>query len=90
MPHYAHINENNIVTNVIVAEESFIHSGLVGDPRNWIKTSFHTRGNWHPDNKPLRKNYAGVGYTYNKELDAFIAPKPAPEAVLNTETGLWE
>ena len=90
MPHYANIDDNNIVTQVIVADKSFIHSGAVGDPRKWIETSYNTKGNQHPEGTPLRKNYAGVGYVYNVQLDAFIPPKPDNASVLNTETGLWE
>ena len=77
MSHYAQIDENNIVINVIVAEEDFIQSGSVGDPNSWIQTSYNTYGNVHQlGGTPLRKNYAGIGYTYDSILDAFIPPKP--------------
>lgn len=96
MSHFAHINEANIVDQVIVAEQDFIDSGAVGDPVNWIQTSYNTRGDIHygEDGQPdggvaLRKNYAGIGYSYDPELDAFIPPKPYPSWVLDTETGLW-
>ena len=92
MSHYAKI-ENNIVTQVIVADEDFV-SGLAG---TWIQTSYNTHGGVHygpnglPDNGiALRKNYAGIGYTYDSELDAFIAPKPYDSWHLNTTTCLWE
>ena len=87
MSHYAKV-ENGIVTNVIVAEQDFIDT--LPDKDTWIQTSYNTYGNTHPENRPLRMNYAGIGYTYDNVLDAFIAPKPTPEAILNTSTGLWE
>jgi len=85
MSHFALI-ENDTVTQVIVAEQEFVDT-LEGE---WIQTSYRTYGNEHPENRPLRKNYAGIGYTYNRELDAFIPPKPGNEYTLNTTTGLWE
>ena len=83
MSHFAEISgSNNIVTRVIVAEQDFINS-IEG---TWIQTSYNTRGGVHygdvsgsyvPDGGvALRKNYAGVGYTYNSGSDAFIAPQP--------------
>lgn len=89
MAHYAKV-ENGIVTEVIVADEDFIKSGYAGDPALWIQTSYNTQGNVHLlGGTPLRKNYAGVGYSYNEELDAFIPPKPFNSWLLNEETGLW-
>jgi hypothetical protein len=98
MSHFAKV-ENGIVTQVIVAEQDFIDTGLVGNPLNWIKTSYNTRGGIHyePNSKTpredqsgaLRKNYAGIGYTYDVERDAFIAPKPYPSWTLDEETCLW-
>ena len=91
MAHFAQINQDNIVTQVIVAEQDFINTGLVGDPSTWIQTSYNTFGGQHKfGGTPLRKNYAGAGYLYTPELDAFIAPKPFESWVLNTETCLWE
>ena len=82
MSHFAKI-ENGIVTQVIVAEQDFINSGLVGDPSQWIQTSYNTLGGVHygsdgqPDNGiALRGNYAGVGYTYDSANDVFYAPRP--------------
>lgn len=80
MAHFAKV-ENNIVTQVIVAEQEFIDSGAVGDPSSWIQTSYN--GN-------IRKNYAGIGYIYNPDLDAFIPPQPFPSWVLNETTASWE
>ena len=76
MSHFAQV-ENGIVTHVIVAEQDFIDSGAVGDPATWIQTSYNTYAGQHPEGRPLRKNYAGIGYTYDSVRDAFIAPKPA-------------
>lgn len=80
MAHFAKI-ENNIVTQVIVAEQEFIDSGAVGDPASWVQTSYN--GN-------IRNTYAGICYTYNPDLDAFIAPKPFPSWVLNETTASWQ
>lgn len=91
MGHFAQIDENNIVVQVIVAEQDFIDSGVVGDPSKWIQTSYNTRGGEHVlGGTPLRKNYAGIGYTYDKKLDAFIPPKPYDSWKLNKKTGLWD
>ena len=87
MSHFAEISgSNNIVTRVIVAEQDFINSGAVGASSNWVQTSYNTHGGVHygdvsgsyaPDGGvALRKNYAGIGYTYNSGSDAFIAPQP--------------
>ena len=81
MSHFAKIDSNNIVTEVIVAEQDFINSGAVGDSFLWVQTSY---------NNNFRKNYAGVGYTYDSALDAFIPPQPYPSWVLNEYTCLWE
>lgn len=89
MAHYAKV-ENGIVTEVIVADADFINSGYVGSPALWIQTSYNTQGNVHLlGGTPLRKNYAGIGYSYNEELDAFIPPKPFNSWLLNEDTGLW-
>lgn len=80
MSHFAQIDENNIVVQVIVAEQDFIDSGAVGDPRRWIQTSYNTLEGKHlAGGTPLRKNYAGIGYKYDAERDAFIPPHPRPE-----------
>lgn len=85
MTHFAKI-ENDIVTQVIVAEQDFIDS----QPGEWIQTSYNTRGGQHPEGRPLRKNYAGIGYSYDREKDVFIPPKPFPSWILNDETCLWD
>ena len=79
------------VTQVIVAEPDFFNTFVDSSPGEWIQTSYNTIGNAHTQGgTPLRGNYAGVGYTYNRENDVFIAPKPTESATLNTETWLWE
>lgn len=92
MAHFAEIDPNtNIVLRVIVAEQDFINSGAVGDSFRWIQTSYNTFGGVHKNGGyPLRKNYAGVGFTYDKTKDAFIAPQPFPSWTLNETTCLWE
>lgn len=91
MAHFAQIDENNIVTNVIVAEQDFIDSGAVGDPSKWIQTSYNTYGGVHKlGGTPLRKNYAGIGYTYDSQRDAFIPPCPYASWILNEDTCMHE
>ena len=92
MAHFAKV-VNNIVEQVIVAEQDFIDSGAVGNPENWIQTSYNTYGGVHKlGGTPFRKNFAGVGFTYNIEKDAFIPPKPLQYEswVLNEEKCIWE
>jgi hypothetical protein len=91
MAHYAQIDENNIVTRVIVAEQEFIDSGAVGDPATWIQTSYNTRNGHHMLNgTPLRANYAGIGFIYHPVHNIFSPPSPHPSHTLNTTTGQWE
>ena len=87
MSHFAKV-ENGIVTQVIVAEQDVIDSGLFG--HGWVQTSYNTIANKHPENRPLRGNYAGIGYIYDATNDVFYAPQPFPSWVLNTTTWLWE
>ena len=87
MAHFAKINENNIVTQVIVADQEFINK-IQGE---WIQTSYNTYGGKHLlGGTPLRYNYAGIGYIYNREYDAFHAPQPYNSWILNKETFIWE
>jgi len=90
MSHFAKIDENNIVTQVIVAEQDFIDSGAVGSPSKWIQTSYNTHAGQHPEGRPLRKNFAGIGYTYDETRDAFIPSKPFNSWILNEDTCQWE
>lgn len=91
MSHFAEIDENNIVIRVLVIEQDVLDAGVVGDPKNWVQTSYNTYAGVHLlGGTPLRKNYAGVGYTYDIQRDAFIPPKPFDNYVLNEETCQWE
>lgn len=88
MSHFAKV-ENGKVVNVIVAEQDVIDSGIFG--HGWIQTSYNTRGGQHANGgTPLRKNYAGIGYTYDEQRDAFIPPQPFPSWLLNEDTCLWD
>ena len=90
MGHFAKV-VNGLVTQVIVAEPEFFTTFVDTSPGEWIQTSYNTRGGVHQlGGTPLRKNYAGVGYTYDKIRDAFIPPKPYESWTLNEETCLWE
>jgi hypothetical protein len=99
MAHYAKVN-NGIVEQVIVADASFFETFVDSSPGEWIQTSYNTKGGIHYDpntwipspdqSKALRKNYAGIGYSYDRELDAFIPPKEFASWVLNPQTCLWE
>ena len=90
MSHFAKV-ENGTVTQVIVVEQDVLDTGLFGDPSLWVQTSYNTLGGVHVlGGTPLRKNYAGVGYTYDSERDAFIPPKIYNSWILNEETCLWE
>ena len=89
MAHFAKV-ENGIVTQVIVIERDVLALGHWGDPKDWVQTSYNTQGGIHTQGgTPLRKNYAGVGYTYDSVRDAFIPPKPYTSWVLDEETCLW-
>lgn len=89
MSHFAKV-ENGVVTHVIVAEQDFIDTGLAGDPSLWVQTSYNTYGGEHRlGGIPLRKNYAGLGYMYDSERDAFIPPKPYPSWILDDNSCLW-
>lgn len=90
MGHFAKVVDGK-VTQVIVAEPEFFTTFVDSSPGEWIQTSYNTIGNQHTQGgTPLRGNYAGIGYTYDRENDVFIAPKPADDATLNTETWLWD
>lgn len=89
MAHFARVNALTMkVDRVIVAEPEFIQT--LPDYDFWIQTSYNTHGGQHPEGRPLRKNYAGIGYTYDLERDAFIPPKPFESWVLNEDTCLWD
>jgi hypothetical protein len=81
MSHFAKLDSNKKVIEIIVAEQDFINSGAVGDSFLWVQTSYG--GNF-------RKNYAGTGFTYDSIRDAFIAPQPFESWTLNEDTCKWE
>jgi hypothetical protein len=97
MAHYAFLDENNIVTEVIPGKDE----GAEGiDWEQWYgqyrgqpckRTSYNTLGNVHTTGgTPFRKNYAGIGFTYDAQRDAFIPPKPFTSWLLNEDTCLWQ
>lgn len=89
MAHYAFLDENNIVTEVIVGiDETELIEGK--EPEVWYSEFRGQRCIRTSYNSNIRKNYAGIGYSYSEELDAFIAPKPFASWVLNEETAQWE
>ena len=95
MAHWAEIDENKLVTRVLVGSNDDIDEGYQWLIDNlggtWVKTSYNTMAGVHTQGgEPLRKNYAGVGYTYDEIKDAFIPPKPFDSWLLNEETCLWE
>ena len=88
MGHFAKIEEG-IVTEIIVAEQEYINT--LENSSKWIQTSYNTYGGIHRlGGTPLRKNYAGIGYTYDSERDAFIPVKPFSSWILNEESCIWE
>jgi len=99
MAHFAKVKDG-VVTAVIVAEQKFINNFVDSDSGQWIQTSYNTRGGVHyqPDSstpsddqtKALRKNYAGIGFTYDATKDAFIPPQPFASWTLNEDSCLWE
>jgi len=96
MAHFAETNSDNIVTRVLVVGDDQEHRGHdflatdLGLGGNWKKTSYNTSGGVHANGgTPFRKNYAGVGFTYDESRDAFYAPKPYASWVLDEETCVW-
>ena len=86
MAHYAKVNDG-IVEQVIVAEQAFIDT----QEGTWVQTSYNTQGGVHANGgTPLRKNYAGIGFTYDSTRDAFYAPQPYASWTLDDDTCLWE
>jgi hypothetical protein len=99
MAHYAFLDENNIVTEVIVGvNEDELIEGLT--PEEWygqlrgqkcVRTSYNTIAGTHRVGKAsFRKNYAGIGFIYDEELDAFYEPSPYPSWIFNTDKCIWE
>ena len=97
MGHYAKVVGGK-VTKVIVADADYFNDFIDDSPGTWVKTSYNTRGGVHfapnsntpDDGVPLRKNYAGIGWTYDTDRDAFIPEKPFPSWILNEDSCLWE
>ncbi len=94
MAHFARIDENNIVTQVIVVDNKDC-SDAAGVEKEYIGAAFCERlfgGTWKQTsyNGNKRKNYAGIGYTYNADIDAFVPPKPFPSWVLNETIANWQ
>lgn len=89
MAHFAKVVDGK-VSQVIVAEPEFFETFVDTSPGEWIQTSYNTRGGEHTlGGTPLRKNYAGIGFTYDRTRDAFIPPQPFPSWVLDEDTCLW-
>jgi hypothetical protein len=89
MSHFAKVCDG-VVVQVIVAEQEFFNTFVDTSPGEWIQTSYNTFGGQHPNGTPLRKNFAGIGFTYDRVRDAFIPPKPEGDYTLNEDTCLWE
>jgi hypothetical protein len=90
MAHFAKILDGKVL-DVIVAEPEFFDTFVDNSAGKWIQTSYNTHGGEHRlGGTPLRKNYAGIGYVYDKIRDAFYAPQPYPSWTLNEDTCLWE
>ena len=88
MAHWAKVVDGK-VSQVIVAEAEFFDTFVDSSPGQWLQTSYRTQGGQHPEGRPLRKNFAGLGYTYDAVRDAFIAPQPFSSWLLNDDTCLW-
>ena len=90
MSHFAKVTDGK-VTQVIVAEPEFFKTFVDSSAGEWIQTSYNTQGGVHLlGGTPLRKNYAGIGYTYDRTRDAFIPPQPFLSWTLNEQTCLWD
>ena len=89
MGHFAKVVDSKVV-QVIVAEPEFFDTFVDSSPGQWLQTSYNTHGGQHPEGRPLRKNYAGIGYTYDAVRDAFIPQQPFASWLLNDDTCLWE
>ena len=90
MSHFAKVTDGK-VTQVIVAEKEFFDTYVDSTPGEWIQTSYNTQGGVHKlGGTPLRGNYAGIGYTYDRTNDVFYAPQPYASWVLNNTSWTWE
>ena len=99
MSHFAKVVDGKVV-QVIVAEPEFFNTFVDTSPGQWLQTSYNTRGGVHyqpnsntpsdDQSKALRKNYAGVGFSYDAQKDAFVPPQPFASWTLNNDTAQWE
>ena len=89
MSKFAKILDGKVV-NVIVAEPEFFDTYVDSNPGIWLQTSYNTFAGKHPEGRPLRKNYAGIGYSYDSVRDAFIPPQPYASWLLDEETCQWQ
>jgi hypothetical protein len=89
MSHFAKVTDGKVV-QVIVAEKEFFDTFVDTSAGTWLQTSYNTLANQHPEGRPLRGNYAGIGYTYDATNDVFYAPQPYPSWTLNNTTWTWE
>jgi hypothetical protein len=99
MTYFAKV-ENNIVVQIATVEKEFLESNPERYIGTWIQTSYNTKGGIHynpetgqpsdDQSKSLRKNYAGIGYVYDEQRDAFYAPQPFPSWTLNEDSCIWE
>jgi len=94
MAYYAELDHQNIVIRVIPGWDESVKSGmeqiLLFETGNiWKRTSYNTQGGQHPEGRPFRKNFAGIGYTYDAQRDAFIPPQPSEFCTLNENTCRW-
>jgi hypothetical protein len=89
MSHFAKVLDGK-VTQVIVAEPEFFQTFVDSSPGEWIQTSYNTHGNQHPEGRPLRGNYAGIGYTYDRINDVFYAAQPYASWILDQTTWTWK
>lgn len=90
MSHFAKVVDGRVI-QVISAEQDFFNSFVDSSPGTWIQTSYNTHAGVHCEgSRPLRGNFAGIGYTYDHALDAFYPPSPGDGWRLNPSTFLWE
>ena len=85
MAHYAKVVDSKVI-QVIVAEAEFFDTFVDTTPGTWLQTSYNTHGNQHPEGRPLRGNYAGIGYTYDHLNDVFYPPQPYASWLINKDT----
>lgn len=97
MAYFAELDDNNTVTRVLAVDNSYENQGehflanTLGLGGRWVQTSYNTHGGVHVNGgTPLRKNYAGVGFTFDEQRDAFIPPQPFPSWLLDEDSCLWQ